>query len=108
MPEAGAGKMPRARSNGLTPAGARCFPASKRIFAMPSSRPATPSGGSSLILHRADPNDLTFARIATLFLEASLELGQGHRILAFRENFLDRDIVAEMPAKRARFRLRAG
>jgi hypothetical protein len=61
----------------------------------------------ALILHRADPNDLTFARIATLFLEASLELGQGHRIVAFRENFLDRDIIAEMPAHAPPLRLRA-
>jgi hypothetical protein len=61
----------------------------------------------ALILHRADPNDLTFARIATLFLEASVELGQGHRIGAFRENFLDRDIVAETPVHTPPPRLRA-
>jgi hypothetical protein len=61
----------------------------------------------ALILRRADPNDLTFARIATLFLEASVELGQGHRIVAFRENFLDRDIMAETPAHASPLRLRA-
>jgi hypothetical protein len=49
----------------------------------------------ALIMDRLDPNDLTFARIATLFLEASLELGQGRQIAAFTEIFLERDIVPE-------------
>ena len=49
----------------------------------------------ALVMERLDPNHLTFSRIATLFLEASLELGQGRQITAFREIFLERDIVPE-------------
>ena len=59
----------------------------------------------ALILDRIDPNDLTFARIATLFLEASLELGQGRQIAAFREIFLERDIVPETGALPSRARV---
>jgi hypothetical protein len=65
-------------------------------------------GAIALVMNRLDPNDLTFARIATLFLEASLELGQGGQIAAFREIFLERDIVPEPRAPQLRIRAPGG
>lgn len=59
----------------------------------------------ALVMERVDPNHLTFARIATLFLEASLELGQGRQIAAFREIFLERDIVPDAGARSSRVRV---
>jgi hypothetical protein len=59
----------------------------------------------ALVMDRIDPNDLTFARIAALFLEASLELGQGRQIAAFRQIFLERDIVPETRASSSRVRV---
>ncbi|HLH96103.1 MAG TPA: hypothetical protein VKW08_13400 [Xanthobacteraceae bacterium] len=60
------------------------------------------------IMDLIDPNDLTFARVASLFLEAALDLGQQHRIAAFRENFLERDIAAELPVRRLRVPIKRG
>jgi len=62
-------------------------------------------GAIAWVMNRLDPNDLTFARIATLFLEASLALGQGGQIAAFREIFLERDIVPELRAPQSRIRV---
>ena len=63
----------------------------------------------ALVLDRLDADDLTFTRVASLFLEATLELGQAHHFAAIRQNFLDRDIAAEVPAvlaiQPARFRV---
>jgi hypothetical protein len=59
----------------------------------------------ALVMERVDPNHLTFARIATLFLEASLELGQGRQIAAFREIFLERDIVPDAGTRSLRVRV---
>jgi hypothetical protein len=52
----------------------------------------------ALVLDRLEADDLTFTRVASLFLEASLKLGQGHHFAAIRQHFLDRDIAAELPA----------
>ena len=43
-------------------------------------------------VQRLDPDDLDFATVAARFCEALVELGQGHLLPAFVENFLYREI----------------
>lgn len=51
----------------------------------------------ALVLDRLDPNDLDFERVASLFVEACVELGQGHNLDAIQENFRERGIRADLP-----------
>jgi hypothetical protein len=43
-------------------------------------------------VQRLDPDDLDFATVAARFCEALVELGQGHLLPAFVDNFLYREI----------------
>jgi hypothetical protein len=52
-------------------------------------------------IQRLDPNDLDFATVAARFCEAAVELGQGHVLPAFVENFLYRGIDPRPLLRRA-------
>ena len=53
----------------------------------------------AMVWQRLDPGMLTFDSFAGAFLEAMAELGQGHNLEAFAENFLERGIQLGEPPR---------